>query len=238
MVVVIGTASYRPPDANGSDGVGGLAGRIAEAAAVAGSSVQFIGKVGDDAAGDALVLALGRAGVGHAAVLRDPGHPTPILATPAVDESVDSPADDGPSLVAALVDDVGASIEGPIADWMLPDDPTARPRLEPADLELALRYIGEFGVVVVADPLETRAAEVVAAGAGFAGAHLVAIVPASSAVPAELASATVLEAPALDPDGAFARLVGGYAAALDAGASPADAFRSVVSRAGWEAAEA
>jgi hypothetical protein len=42
----------------------------------------------------------------------------------------------------------------------------------------------------------------------------------------------VLEAPVTDPDGAFADLVGSYAAALDAGADPAAAFAAV--RGAWE----
>lgn len=238
MIVVIGTASYRPADANGPDDVGGLAGRIALAAVAAGAPVQFVGKVGEDSAGDALVLALGRAGIGHAAVLRDAGHPTPILATPAIEETAALQEDDGPSIAAAVVDDAAGSAEGPIGDTILPEDPADRPRLEPADLELALRYIGDFAVVVAADPLEARAAEVVAAGAAFAGAHLIAIVPAGSVAAPELGSATILEAPDADPDGAFARLVGGLAAALDGGAPPAEAFRTVVERAGWEPASA
>ena len=47
--------------------------------------------------------------------------------------------------------------------------------------------------------------------------------------------ATILEAPPLDPDGLFGRTVGGFAAALDRGASGADALAQATSGAGWQA---
>ncbi len=53
------------------------AGRIAVEAAAAGGTVEVVGSVGDDDRGDALVVELGRAGVGHAALLRDPAGGTP-----------------------------------------------------------------------------------------------------------------------------------------------------------------
>jgi hypothetical protein len=39
--------------------------------------VELVGKVGDDAQGDAVAVELQRAGVGHAALLRDPSSATP-----------------------------------------------------------------------------------------------------------------------------------------------------------------
>lgn len=54
----------------------GNAARVALAAAQAGGRVELVGSVGDDAAGEAAALALGRAGVGHAALLRDPAAQT------------------------------------------------------------------------------------------------------------------------------------------------------------------
>jgi hypothetical protein len=53
------------------------AGRIALAAARAGARVELVGSVGDDSDGDAVALELGRAGIGHAALLRDPAGVTP-----------------------------------------------------------------------------------------------------------------------------------------------------------------
>jgi len=72
VIVVVG----RP----GLDAEGRLdrpAGRIALAAVGAGARVELVGSVGDDAAGEAVALELGRAGVGHAALLRDPAGVTP-----------------------------------------------------------------------------------------------------------------------------------------------------------------
>src|SRR4029453_11268758 len=57
----------------------GLSGSIAAAAATAGSTVELVGRVGEDADGEALVLALARAGVGHVALLRDPARATPVV---------------------------------------------------------------------------------------------------------------------------------------------------------------
>lgn len=72
MVVVVGTA--RPPDPRHRSAsiAAGLAARIALAAATGGARVELVGKIGDDASGDALATVLARAGVGHAALLRDP----------------------------------------------------------------------------------------------------------------------------------------------------------------------
>lgn len=101
--------------------------------------------------------------------------------------------------------------------------------VEPADLDLALRYLPEARVIVcLAMPVavvETAsqhaawsgAALVVADADGRAGA-------APSGGEARVDGAIVLAAPARDPDGTFAGFVGTLAARLDAGATPADAW--------------
>ncbi len=48
------------------------------AAAAAGAAIQLAGSVGDDREGDEAIIRLGRAGVGHAALLRDPTGRTPV----------------------------------------------------------------------------------------------------------------------------------------------------------------
>lgn len=48
------------------------------AAATIGAAVQLAGSVGDDREGDEVIIRLGRAGVGHAALLRDPAGRTPV----------------------------------------------------------------------------------------------------------------------------------------------------------------
>src|SRR4051794_34548379 len=117
MIVVVGTPAW-----NGSDppAPAGLACEVAVAAASRGRRVELVGRIGDDAAGDALVIALARAGVGHAAVLRDPSRPTALL-TPSTqtDDAVAAPDDSTDPFASA-------------------------PRLEPADVSLALSYLTTF----------------------------------------------------------------------------------------------
>lgn len=69
MIVVVGTPAWDPVDPAHP---AGLACMIAMAAA-ADHAVELVGRTGDDAAGDELVLALSRAGVGHVALLRGSG---------------------------------------------------------------------------------------------------------------------------------------------------------------------
>ena len=241
--MVVGCPSYRPPEGAAPDGVGGMAAGVATAVAAAGGGVQLIGRIGDDAAGDALVLALGRAGVGHAAMLRDPGRPTPLLAAAAeaaevAEDDLLADLDAGAALADAVLGAEGASSAPAPAELLLPERPEERPRLEAADIELALRYLPEVRVIVLAEPIDEASARVVADEAAGAGAQVIVIVAPGTSAPDALAGATVLEAPPGDPDGAFARLVAAFAVALDAGAAPAEAFRSAAASAGWEAATA
>jgi len=230
MLAVVGSPSFTlgsMPAANGD--AGGLAAGIARAAAEAGAEVQLIGKVGDDPAGDAVLLALARGGVGHIALLRDAGLSTPT-ASPAVTE-VD-PADAEP--IATLMARAETAHRGPTMAGAAPPVPGLL--LEPADISLGLRYVREFRVLVAADPLDEPSGAVIADAAAFADATLVVIAPRGRATTAAPGSAIVLEAPAVDPDGAFAALVGRFAAALDRGVDAADAFRAAIADGGWERA--
>lgn len=106
------------------------------------------------------------------------------------------------------------------------------PVLEAADLELALRYLTNVGVLVLAghDPGLTPIAVEAAA---WNHAPLIVILPRGAAMPTDLpADATVLAAPESDPDGAFGSLVGSYAAALDRGVDAATAFKTTITEAG------
>ena len=213
MIVVVGLPAYTDsPD--GEECAGGLAVEVASAARLRGATVELVGKVGDDGAGDAVVLALGRLGIGHAALLRDPARPTPVLTAAVVDADATEIDGGGPEAV------------------LLPDEPGTRPALEAADVELALRYLPEAGVVVLADPSSEGAVAAGVEGAAFTGARLIVLVPAGTVSPSIPVGATVLEAPA-DDDGSFGRLVGLFAGALDAGLDPAAAFREAVSATGW-----
>jgi ribokinase len=73
MILVVGR-----PTLGVDDRPDGSAARVALAAVEAGARVELVGSVGDDAAGDAVAVALGRAGVGHAALLRDPAGLTQV----------------------------------------------------------------------------------------------------------------------------------------------------------------
>jgi sugar/nucleoside kinase (ribokinase family) len=78
MIVVLGRPSARllVPDARLIPD--GACVAIARSAVAAGGAVELVGSVGDDEPGDAVVVGLGREGIGHAAVLRDPRAATPV----------------------------------------------------------------------------------------------------------------------------------------------------------------
>jgi hypothetical protein len=222
MIVVIGQPVLTRVD--GNPVATGSAARIALTAADRGAAVQLIGKVGDDADGEALVLALGQGHVGHVALLRDPAHRTPVDvdAADAIDEEL-TETDEFPRR--------GAERAG--------GDPADSPALDAGDVELGLRYLTEFRVVVVADELGVTALRVAADAAGWNNGTLLAVVPYGQPEPAGMPpDAIVLGAPVDDVDGVFDRLVGRLAAAIDAGADPQAAFRETVAGAGWEPADA
>jgi ribokinase len=199
---------------------GGLAAGVGRAAAAAGADVQLVGKVGEDPQGDAVLLDLARIGVGHVAVLRDPSRPT-------LEAPVSSASASEAELFADDPDDSEANT-----------DPLHQPSaggltLDAGDIELALRYLPDYRVLVVADPLPVAPLGVVLAASGWSGATTVLLVPNGSDPPAVGSEATVLEAPADDSDGAFASVVGAYAAALDRGEEPAEAFATASKERGW-----
>jgi len=212
MIVVVGLPAWDPgpPPAPA-----GRAAAIALAAAEAGARVELLGRIGDDPGGDALLLALSHAGVGHVALLRDAARSTLRIRSSAVDDDV--------PIAAALLDGPDPGPE--------PDD--EGPCLEPADVALGLRYLIAFDVLVVGDDAPDAVIPVCVEAAAFAGARLVVAIRSAGAVPDGLPEdATVLVAP--DEDGeAFPRLLGRYAAALDGGASPAAAFAATAGD-GWE----
>jgi sugar/nucleoside kinase (ribokinase family) len=196
MIVVIGRPGLASATGRaGEDDLAGLPAAIAVEAAAAGARVELVGSIGDDPEGDRVAVRLGRAGVGHAALLRDPAGRTPVTDTPT----------------------------GPM------------PRLDERDVELALRYIADATVIVIAGSVPSDVLRVVQDAASYHGATLVALVdPGGSPDPALADVATVLQAPAVDVP-PFSVLVGRYAANLDGGTAPAEAFREAVRASGWEA---
>ena len=230
MIVVVGLAALRTTPA-GSGEAAGTAPDIAAAAVADGAAVEIVTKVGEDGAGEELLLALGRAGIGHLAALRDATRPT-SLAT-----AVDEPSEDDFGLASMLLaEGESATVSPDGAPPPLSPEPSTAVILEPADVALGLQYLRDYRVLVAVEPLGDSGAAVVVEAASFAGATLVVVVQPGDAVPAAYATATLLEAPADDRDGAFGGLVGRYAAALDRGTAPAEAFRAAASAGGWEAA--
>jgi hypothetical protein len=197
-----------------------LPARIALAAAERGRSVQLVGKAGEDPEGDAVVLALAEGGVGHVALLRDAGRPT-LRAPAATTDAADATETDI---------DEPAAVARPVV-------PATDASLDAGDVDLALRYLTDYAVVVLADPVDVDVFKVVADASSWVGARLILVVAAGQHLPEGVPTdAIVFEAPDGDPHGAFASFVGSFAAALDDGEDPGDAFRSTIEADGWAVA--
>ncbi len=213
MIVVIGALGLRgsveepEPD--------GLAPAIACAAAGTGARVELISKAGDDPPGDAVLLTLAQAGVGHVATLRDPSRHTPVRAPtfeptdPAVEERTGPVAD-------------GAASDG--SGTPLPAD--LPPTLDAADISLALRYLTDFEVLVAVHPTTELLAEAVSA-AGWAGARLVVVLEPDGDVPAGVPADALIVAAAVDDAEGVGVRIGRYAAALSRGDDAAAAYRDL-----------
>ena len=210
MIVVVGNPIALAPGAGG--GFAGVPAGAAAAAVRAGATVQLVGKAGEDRAGNDLMLALARAGVGHVALLRDPAHATPIATGFDQDDETREGQADAPSVT--------------------PADPAERPSLDAADVELALKYLQDYTTVVIAEPQPDAVMSIVVDAAAFAGAALLLVVDSAGGRSAPPASAVVFETPGADPDGAFATMLGELAAAIDRGTPIAAAFREVEGRLG------
>lgn len=108
------------------------------------------------------------------------------------------------------------------------------PRLDAGDLDLGLRYLSDWRVLVVAEPVSEETLAVAADAASYHSAALIVLVPTGAPVKVRVpGTATVLEMPDEDP-GAFAALVGRYAALLDAGRPAEDAWHEALLGSGWE----
>jgi hypothetical protein len=218
VIVVIGSPSILPADPGGRSTAAGRAIDVARGATDGGSAVQLVGKVGDDPAGDALLLALVDAGIGHVAVLRDPARATPVAAPRAAEIELIELDEDPPG--------EDASLAGPA------------PTIDGGDLDLALRYLPDHRVVVVAEALDPDALAVVLADCAYVGAVLVIVLEPDLGPPELPPDATAFEAPRSDPDGIFGRTVGRFAAALDQGIPGATALAQATASAGWQPATA
>ena len=143
----------------------------------------------------------------------------------------------------ARVEMVGAAAPGPTGDARLHEIAAAAvghatvirsgaATLDPADLDLALRYLPDVrAIVLVAPPADL--VPVAASAAGWSNASLVLVGPidpqATALLDGPAPAPIVLDPPAADPDGTFAGFVAALAARLDAGDPPEAAFRATVS---------
>jgi sugar/nucleoside kinase (ribokinase family) len=220
MIVVVGN----PIGLEDDDGIraGGTSSRVAVSAAAAGAEVQIVGRIGDDTVADGVVLDLAAHGVGHAALLRDGSRATPL--------SVIQSDTDDTALWKREPDPVTGTTTGPDGSG---------PGLDPTDVELGLRYLTDFQVVVLSGLGLPGLVGVVTEAARFAAARMIVIVTAGDTPPEGLPDeAIVVEAPDADPDGAFADLIGTLAARLERDPDIAAAFQASIASDGWETAPA
>lgn len=213
MIVVLGRPRVHRPDPSGELAPTGLAVEIALALGRAGSAVELVGSIGDDAEGDRVVVELGRAGVGHAALLRDPAARTPSSRQSGADRRL-------PRLEAADVE-LGLRYQSECRVLVV-----AEP-LDPAALAAALAA-GEYNA----------AATVVVAPAGTVqpdalGDGVTLLETPSPADQGEDGEDDDEPATPFD-EVAFARLVAGYVARLDRGEGAAAAFAAALDDSGWE----
>src|SRR3954454_3482295 len=137
MIVVVGSPTARRQE----DGftAAGLGASIARGARDAGAPVELIGKVGEGSVGDAVLLDVAAAGIGHVAVLRDV---EAVVVEPDGLDETDAPIDRLAGLDGSadpVQSDLGNDLLGPV--------------LDAGDLELALRYLPDYDVVVIAQAL-------------------------------------------------------------------------------------
>ena len=227
MIVVVGSPIAEP--VGPAIRAGGLGADIARRATAAGAAVQIVGRVGEDAAGDQVLLSLAAAGIGHVAVLREPGRPTP--AAPPIAGASASP--DGPALGEQLLEDDPISDADHAPGAPAADGEPAGLSVDAADLELALRYVPDYRVLVVAADLDPPALGAVVAAASWSGAHVIGLLADGSPTTQLPDGATAFLRPASDPDGAFATMVAGYAVAIDQGEEPRSAFAAAQHSGGW-----
>ena len=196
--------------------------------------MELVARVGEDGAGEELLLALARSGVGHLAVLRDPARPTALVPVAPVAGTAEDDLDDARELLADEADAAARAVGG------APACHRRRARRRRCSSRRTCRSAcatcASSASIVAVEPLADGGAAVVEEAAAYAGAALVVVASPGRPAPDGYAAATVLEAPADDPGGAFARLVGEYAAALDRGVDPGEAFRAAAQGGGWEAA--
>jgi hypothetical protein len=175
----------------------------------------LISKAGDDPAGDAVLIALAQAGVGHVATLRDPARLTPMRPQQAEPTDPADPSVDGVAVDAAQA----ASAASASAD--------TEPTLDAADVALALRYLTDFEILVAVHASPDVVAEAVSAAA-WTGARLVIVAEDDTAIPPpEVPADALVVAASSDESEGIGERIGRYAAALSRGDDAAAAYREL-----------
>lgn len=211
MIVVLGRPRVYRPQPDGPLQPGGLAVEIAAAVAAAGAPVELVGSIGDDPEGDRVIVELGRAGVGHAALLRDPGARTPTFSQ-APDRTL-------PRLEAADVE-LGLRYvpECHVLVVAAGLDTQALARTE----EAAAYHGAALVVVAPAGTIDPEAL-----------GDEVTLLERPAPEDEEEDAAEAADSAAAD-DTAFGAFVAAYALGLERGAPPADAFAEALGGSAWE----
>lgn len=190
MIVVIGNLVGRIDEAHGIEPAGFVA-AVASAAVEGGSQVQVVARVGDDDVGDAVLLGLASRHVGHVATLRDAGRRTPLI------QSTEDPADES----------------DPTAENVDAFDDAS---LDAADVGLALRYLTDYRVIVIAHMIDGALIREAVSATSWAGGHLIVVAPPDVTLDAPVPADALVLLAAPDAEAIASRL-GRYAAAVDEG---------------------
>ena len=210
MIVVLGRPRVYRPEPDGDLAPGGLAVELALAAARAGAPVELVGSIGDDPEGDRIVVALGRAGVGHAALMRDPATHTPLVGQPRDARPL-------PRLDAADVE-LGLRYQSECRVLVVGAE------LAPDALAKALEAAEYHGAAVIM-VASTGAVDPESLGPDVTLLERPAVEDAESVEDAVVVAAD---------DADFGAFVAEYAMRLDGGESPAAAFSAALGDSAWE----
>jgi sugar/nucleoside kinase (ribokinase family) len=210
MIVVLGRPRVYRPEPDGELAPGGLAVELALAAARSGAQVELVGAVGDDPEGDRIVIELGRAGVGHAALMRDPATRTPLVGQPREARSL-------PRLDAADVE-LGLRYQPECRVLVIGAE------LDRAALAAAQEAADYHGAAVVM-VAPTGNVDPDGLGASMTLLERPAVEDADSVEDAVIVAAD---------DADFGAFVAEYAVRLDRGESPATAFAAALEESAWE----
>lgn len=220
MIVVLGRPALVPEGPGAAARPGGRAGAVALACASRGRAVELAGAIGDDRDGDTLAVALGRAGIGHAALLRDPAARTPrTSAAPGGPTAAPAPRLDGGDVDLALRYLTGCRV-------LIVADPLPA---EVARVAAEAAAWHAVPLVVLADPGQPLPA-------AWGPDAIVLGIPEAEDDDEDGTGRPAATDSAPDPatDGAFPGLVADLAAALADGVAPAEALAGAIAAARGE----